>query len=155
MTATEAAGLALCAAVTTARSSELTTTRRTTAARDRMDPTPARMTPPQTGGPGQAGDVWLQGLSGGSRSAGAVGVLSTTGGWAASTPRRDTPTLTAFSFSSLNCHVKFELFREINNLRRSCFQLYILHGVREYYPCMTDWPHRAIRPAEYSLSLLS
>merc|ERR1712110_862569 len=118
MTATEAAGLALCAAVTTARSSELTTTRRTTAARDRMDPTPARMTPPQAGGPGQAGDVWLQGLSGGSRSAGAVGVLSTTGGWAASTPRRDTPTLTAFSFSSLNCHVKFELFREINNLRR-------------------------------------
>merc|ERR1711897_27892 len=82
MTATEAAGLALCAAVTTARSSELTTTRRTTAARDPMDPTPARMTPPQTGGPGQAGDVWLQGLSGGSRSAGAVGVLvllSTTG----------------------------------------------------------------------------
>ena len=51
MTATEDVELAWCAGATTVRSSELTTTRRTTAARVNGHQ--------QTGGPGQPGAVWL------------------------------------------------------------------------------------------------
>ena len=84
MTATVAVELVWCAGPTTARSSEPTTTRRTTAVRD-----------PQDGVRGRAGGVWLPGLSGGSRSAGVVSVPSKTGMSARSIPRRGTPTQSA------------------------------------------------------------
>merc|ERR1719166_464589 len=93
MTATEAVELDWCAGLTTARSSEHTTTRRMTAARDQAGRKPPQSeVPPQaeTGVPGRSGGVWLLGLSGGSRRAGNVSVLSEMGGWAVSTLRSDT-----------------------------------------------------------------
>merc|ERR1712014_152598 len=93
MTVTVAVELVWCAGPTTARSSEPTTTRRMTAARDQAGRKPPHSeVPPQaeTGVPGRSGGVWLLGLSGGSRSAGKVRVLSEMGGWAVSTLRSDT-----------------------------------------------------------------
>merc|ERR1711877_101500 len=94
MTVTAAVKLVWCAGLTTARSSEPTTTRRTTAVRDPLE-VEVGTEDPQTGARGRAGGVWLPGLSGESRSAGVVSVLSTTGGSARSTPRRGTPTQSA------------------------------------------------------------
>merc|ERR1711973_540821 len=96
MTVTAAVEPDWCAGPTTARSSEPTTTRRTTAVRDPLEEDLQVSTKcPQTGARGRAGGVWLLGLSGGSRSAGVVSVPSTTGGSARSTPRRGTPTQSA------------------------------------------------------------
>merc|ERR1711963_1005126 len=89
MTVTAAVKLVWCAGLTTARSSEPTTTRRTTAVRDPLE-VEVGTEDPQTGVRGRAGVVWLPGLSGGSRGAGVVSVPSTTGGSARSTPRRYT-----------------------------------------------------------------
>ena len=94
MTVTAAAELDWFVGVTTARSSEPTTTRRMTAVRDPLE-VEVGTEDPQTGARGRAGGVWLPGLSGGSRSAGVVSVPSTTGGSARSTPRRGTPTPSA------------------------------------------------------------
>merc|ERR1719166_761503 len=94
MTVTAAVKLVWCAGLTTARSSEPTTTRRTTAVRDPLE-VEVGTEDPQTGARGRAGGVWLPGLSGESRSAGVVSVPSTTGGSARSTPRRGTPTQSA------------------------------------------------------------
>ena len=93
MTATGAVGLDWCAAVTTVRSSEPTTTRRTTAVRDQLEEMTDINSHPQTGDPGQPGGAWLLELSGGNRSAGNSSVVSLTAGWAPGTPRRDTQTL--------------------------------------------------------------
>merc|ERR1711988_1361471 len=104
MTVTEAVELDWCAGPTTARSSEPTTTRRTIAARDQAGRKPPHSeVPPQaeTGVPGRNGGVWLLGLSGGSRSAGKVRVLSEMGGWAVSTLRSDTPTLSVSETNQL------------------------------------------------------
>ena len=100
MTVTAAAELDWCAGLTTARSSEPTTTRRMTAVRDPLE-VEVGTEDPQTGARGRAGGVWLPGLSGGSRSAGKVRVLSTTGGWAVSTLRSDTPTLSVSETNQL------------------------------------------------------
>merc|ERR1712213_242944 len=104
MTVTVAVELVWCAGLTTARSSEPTTTRRMTAARDQAGRKPPHSeVPPQaeTGVPGRTGGVWLLGLSGGSRSAGDVSVLSEMGGWAVSTLRSDTPTLSVSETNQL------------------------------------------------------
>merc|ERR1712110_110925 len=103
MTVTEAAGLDWCAALTTVRSSALTTTPRMTAVRDQLedledleDPEDIHLIHHQTGVPGVPGPVWLLELSGGNRSAGNSSAVSLTAGWAAGTLRRDTQTLSVF-----------------------------------------------------------
>merc|ERR1719411_2499214 len=99
MTATGAARVTWCAGLTTANSSELTTTRRTTAVRDQLledlveDIQPSHH---QTGVPGVPGGAWLLELSRGNRSARNSSELSTTAGWASGTLRRDTPRLNVF-----------------------------------------------------------
>merc|ERR1712083_718645 len=93
MGATGAARLDWCAAVTTARSSELTTMRRTTAVRDQLEDLVVDINPSQTGVPGQNGGVWLLELSRGNRSAGNSSALSLTAAWEPGTLSRDTPTL--------------------------------------------------------------
>merc|ERR1712119_29634 len=92
MTATGAARLDWCAAVTTARSSELTTMRRTTAVRDQQEEL-VDIHPSQGGVPGQNGGVWLLELSRGNRSAGNSSAVSLTAAWEPGTLSRDTPTL--------------------------------------------------------------
>ena len=96
MTATGAVGLDWCAAVTTVRSLEPTTTRRTTAVRDQLEEMTDINSHPQTGAPGRPGGVWLLELSRGNRSAGNSSAVSLTAGWAPGTPRRDTQTLNVF-----------------------------------------------------------
>ena len=100
MTVTEAAGLDWCAALTTVRSSALTTTTRMTAVRDQLedleDLEDIHLIHHQTGVPGVPGPVWLLELSGGNRSAGNNSAVSLTAGWAAGTLRRDTQTLNVF-----------------------------------------------------------
>ena len=100
MTATGAARLDWCAAVTTARSSELTTMRRTTAVRDQLEEL-VDIHPSQSGVPGQNGGAWLLELSRGNRSAGNSSALSLTAAWEPGTLSRDTPTLCVESIKIL------------------------------------------------------
>jgi len=97
MTVTRAARLDWCAGVTTVRSSELTTMRRTTAVRDQLgDQLGDQLEDHQTGVPGVPGGAWLQELSRGNRSAGKGSADSITAGWAPGTLSRDTLTLNVF-----------------------------------------------------------
>merc|ERR1712241_540549 len=93
MTVTGAARLDWCAGVTTARSSELTTMRRTTAVRDQLEDLLVDIHPSQTGVPGVPGGAWLLELSRGNRSAGNSSAVSLTAAWEPGTLSRDTPTL--------------------------------------------------------------
>merc|ERR1712168_1004307 len=117
MMVTEDVGVIWCAGVTTVRSSELTTTRRMTAARDPATPTNRSYLTlegdaSKTGAPGQAGGVWLPGLSGGNRSAGVGSVVSAMAVLGVSTPRRGTPTLTV---SEINLLKIFSIFIMVNS----------------------------------------
>ena len=127
MTATGAVGLDWCAAVTTVRSSEPTTTRRTTAVRDQLE----EMTDinsqepghPQTGDPGRPGGAWLLELSRGNRSAGNCSAVSLTAGWAPGTLRRDTPTLNVFKLLQIT---QYHSIRHIkNNNYPLCLKMHI------------------------------
>ena len=114
MTVTEAARLDWCAAVTTARSSELTTMRRTTAVRDQPTDMFHNQEPShhQTGVPGVPGGAWLLELSRGNRSAGNSSAASITAGWAPGTLRRDTPTLNVFKLLQIT---QYHSIRHIKN----------------------------------------
>jgi len=100
MTVTEAAELDWCAALTTVRSSALTTTRRTTAVRDQLedleDLEDIHPIHHQTGVPGVPGPARVLELSVGNRSAGNSVAVSLTAGSVAGTLRRDTQTLNVF-----------------------------------------------------------
>ena len=105
MTVTGAARLDWCAAVTTARSSELTTMRRTTAVRDQvLEDLVVDILQSQTGVPGQTGGAWDLELSRGNRSAGNSSALSTTAVWEPGTLSRDTQTLSVESINDQRSH---------------------------------------------------